>query len=296
MAEVLSSPGQTGSRIAVPAVILAAALGASSGLYIKSLGFSSLALTGFRMCIPFFFFLPGMIRKKMVFGPPRMRKRIITASLLNGIRMFLYVIAYKLTSLANAVVLVYLWPLFALILHSVMKKEKLKLRELGLILLAIFGVVLLNFQKGFSFSPDHMAGNLFMALSAFLFSFTALIFKDALADHSEGEVVYFQNALGALVFLPFLLIEASSAPLPEILWGSLYGLSVGVGAWACFFIALKRLPVFQYGALTYVEVFFGVLFGAVFLGESITGFTVTGILLVLSASVLSRFAPEQKKA
>lgn len=279
--------------IAVPAVIIATALGASSGLYIKSLPFSGLAMTGFRMCIPFLFFLPMMIKRKMVLGPPKMRKRVYLASLLNGIRMFLYVIAYKLTSLANAVVLVYLWPLFALLLHAAIKKQKLKFRELGLILLAIGGVILLNFQKGFSFSQDHLAGNIFMTLSAFLFSFTALIFKEALADHSEGEVVYFQNALGALFFLPFLVIELLAAPLPEIALGTLYGLSVGVIAWAFFFIALKRLPVFQYGALTYIEVFFGVLFGTLLLGEEITIFTIAGIALVLSASVLSRFSSSE---
>ncbi len=283
------------SFIAILAVITATALGASSGLYIKSLSFSSLALAGFRMSVPFLVFLPSMIRKRTFLGPPRMRKRVIAASALNALRMLLYILAYKMTSIANAVVLLYLWPLFALVLDAVHKKEKLKIREVLLILLAISGVILLNLQKGFSFAGSTMIGNLCMFLSALSFSFTALIFKEALKDHNEGEVVYFQNGLGALVFLPFMILESIHSSPAEIALGVLYAFTVGVLAWVLFFLALKGLSVFQYGALTYIEVFFGVLFGMLFLDEGMTVFKGSGIVLVLCASVLSRLAPAPKR-
>ena len=276
--------------VAITAVILAAALGASSGLYIKSLPFSSLALAGFRMGIPFLFFLPLMIRSQIALGPPRMKKRVLVASVLNAVRMLLYILAYKLTSIGNAVVLLYLWPLFALALNAVYRKEKLKFREVSLILLAISGVVLLNIQKGFSFSGDTMTGNLCMILSALLFSVTTLIFKEALKEHNEGEVVYFQNGLGAIVFLPFMILESIPAAPADIALGLTYGFSVGVLAWAFFFLALKRLPIFQYSALSYIEVFFGVILGVSFMGEDLSLVKIAGILLVLGASVLSRFS------
>ena len=280
------------SIIAIGAIIGGAALGASSGLYIKTLPFSSLALTGYRMCVPFICLLPLMLRRKVALGPPRMKKQILTASVLNGVRMLLYVLAYKLTSIANAVVLLYLWPLFALLLNALYRKEKLKLREIALILLAFGGVILLNFQKGFVLSGESMVGNISMILSALLFSVATLIFKEALKDHDEGEVVYFQNALGALVFLPFMIAESIGAPAAEIGLGLVYGLSVGIFAWGLYFFALKRLPLFQYSALTYIEVFFGVVFGILFMAEDMTLLKVTGIALVLLASVLSRFSPQ----
>ncbi|MDC7241381.1 MAG: DMT family transporter [Spirochaetales bacterium] len=284
------------SIIAIAAIIGGAALGASSGLYIKSLPFSSLALTGYRMCIPFLCLLPLMIRRKVALGPPRRRKQVVIASVFNGIRMLLYVLAYKLTSIASAVVLLYLWPLFALIINGIYRREKPNLREIVLILLAIGGVVLLNFQKGFSFSGEAMLGNISMILSALIFSVATLIFKEALKDHDEGEVVYFQNALGALVFLPFMIAESVGAPAAEIGLGLVYGLSVGILAWGFYFFALKRLPLFQYSALTYIEVFFGVVFGILFVAEDMTLLKTAGIALVLLASVLSRFSPSPGKA
>lgn len=281
------------SSLAVCAVIIATALGASSGLYIKTLPFSSMGLAGFRLCIPFFFFLPVMIKKGLAFGPPGTRMKICLASGLNTARLLFFVLAYKLTDIGNAIVLLYLWPLFALMLNGAAKKEKPTLREMGLIIMAILGVVLLNLQRGFSFSGKDVAGSLCMILSALLCSITMLMFKETLKTHKESEVVYFQNAVGALLFFPFVLMEAASAPLQDIGWGSLYGLSVGVLAWALFYNALKRLSIFQYGALSYVEVFFGVLFGVLFLQEEMNPMKAAGIVVILAASVLSRFFPDK---
>lgn len=282
------------TTIAILAIVLATALGASSGIYIKSLSFTSMALTGFRMCTPFLFFLPGMIQKRLVLAPRETRKKILTGSLLNGVRMFLYVLAYKLTSIANAVVLLYLWPLFALLINSFIKKEKLKLDETGLMAVAFTGVILLNIQKGFSFSPTATAGNLIMILSSILFSLSTIIFKDTLEDHNEGEVVYFQNALGALFFMPFLIIESLNAPPLDIIFGLVYGVSVGIAAWALFYAALKRLPIFQYGILSYSEIFFGVLYALLLFGEKPGGLSMSGIALILTASVLSRLTAKRK--
>ena len=278
-------------NIAIPAIILATALGASSGLYIKTLPFSSLAMTGFRMGIPFLFLLPLIIKRKMILGPVRNRKKIWTGSLLNALRMALYVLSYKLTTLTNAVILLYTWPLFALIIHAFTSREKLKVRELALLLLAFSGVIFLNIHKGFSLSGADMKGNLFMVISAFILAVVTLIFKGALKDHSEGEVLYFQNALGALIFIPILLFEVPGMPLSALFTGIFYGFSVGIIGFGCFFIALKRLPVFQYGALGYVEVFFGVLFGILLLGEEVRWNIILGAALILTSSFLSRLEP-----
>ncbi len=277
------------SKNSLAAIILGTLIGASSGVFIKTISFSSLAFSGFRMGVPFLILLPMMIRKGMVLGPKICRKKLWIGSLFNALRMLLYILAYKLTSIANGVVLLYLWPLFALLLEAAVRKKALKLKEIGLLFLALMGVICLNLEKGFSLSPDDLMGSFCMISSALLFSASVLIFKDALADHSEVEVLYFQNALGAVIFLPFMLAEIpATAPL-ETGVAVLYGLLVGIVAFGCMFYAMKRMPVFQYGALTYLEVIFGVILGMLFLQEGFNLFKGLGILMVLSASVLSRF-------
>jgi drug/metabolite transporter (DMT)-like permease len=277
-----------GKGAALPAILLAALLGASSGLYIKTLPFSGPGMTGFRMGIPFLFLLPYVLKRSIGLGPVRHRKRIWLGSLLNAVRMILYVVSFKLTTLTNAVVLLYTWPLFALLIHAITSRTRLKLKETVLLLIAFSGVVLLNIHRGFSLSGNDMKGSLLMLASAFIFAITTLIFKGALADHTEGEVLYFQNAIGAIVFLPLLLLELPGVPIQAILPGVLYGVSVGIIGFGCFFYALKRLPVFEYSALGYIEVFYGVMMGLLFLGEALRWNIILGGLLVLLPSFITQ--------
>jgi drug/metabolite transporter, DME family len=283
------------NKLAIPAIILATALGASSGLYIKSLPFSSLALTGFRMGIPFLFFLPLMIKRGLILGSSQNRKKILAGSILNSLRMILYVMSYKLTTLTNAVVLLYLWPIFALLLNGIITKQRLQFKEISLLLMALSGVILLNFHKGFSLSGTDLTGSLLMICSAIILAVTTLIFKDVLSDHSEGEVLFFQNAFGALIFIPILIFEIPGVALTSTLTGLFYGLSVGIIGFGCFFYALKRLPIFQYGALGYIEVFFGVLFGIFLLGEDLRWNIIIGAILILISSFLSKILSQGNK-
>lgn len=280
------------NKLAIPAVILAAAVGASSGLYIKSISLSSFALTGFRMGIPFLFFLPLVIKNKLVLGIKGSRKKILLGSLLNAVRMFLYVLAYKLTTITNAVVLLYLWPIFALLLENFIYKKKLRLNEILILFMALSGVIMLNLRQGFSLTGSDFLGSVVMILSALIFSVTMLVFKNILKGHHEGEVLYFQNALGSLIFLPLLILELPGTPVSESMLGVIYGFSAGIVGFGLFFYALKRLPIFQYGALTYIEVFWGVLYGVFFIGEVLTPNIIAGVLLILISSVLSRFTSQ----
>ena len=283
-------------NVAYPAIIAAALLGGSSGLFIKALPYSSQAIAAFRMTVPFLFFLPMMLKKGIALGPPYYRKQLWIGSFLNAIRVVLYIIAFKLTSISNGVVLLYLWPLFALLIDTKIRKEKINSKEIGLLFLALSGVVMMNLSKGVTISVLDLAGSLCMTLSALIFSITALILKKALASHNEGEVVYFQNALGGIISLPFLIYELPSYTVADFSIGVVYGLLIGVLAFIFFFVAMKRLSIFQYGALTYTEVIFGVAFGIIFLGEDMSIIKGVGIVLILTASILSRILDQAASA
>lgn len=272
----------------VGAVLVAAALGASSGLYIKGLGFSSLALAAFRMGVPFVLALPFVWARGSLLGHPDQRRALWVASALNAARMLLFILAYKLTTIGNAVVLLYLWPVFALVFGCLRDRRAPTLDQLGILALAVAGVVVMNLHRNVSLAGNDLVGSAVMLASAALFAVTALLFKKALAQVHETDTLYFQNVLGALVFLPFLVLEVPTAPLGDVALASVYGLVVGFGAFGLFFYAMKRLPLFQYSALAYAEVPFGVALGVVVLGESLTGNQIGGAVLVLVASFLAQ--------
>lgn len=272
----------------VAAVLGGAALGASSGLYIKGVGLSGLALAAFRMGIPFLVVLPFVLKRGAGLGLKEQRRGLWTASGLNAVRMLLFILAYKLTAIGNAVVLLYLWPVFALVFGCLRDRRLPTGGQAGILALAFGGVVVMNLHRDFSAARNDLLGSGFMIVSAALFAVTALLFKNALAQVKETDTLYFQNGVGALVFLPFAVMEVPSTPLPEVGLALVYGLVVGFVAFGIFFYAMKRLPLFQYSALAYSEVVFGVLLGVVVLGETLTANQLAGAALILSASVLAQ--------
>ncbi|MGW8312672.1 MAG: DMT family transporter [Desulfuromonadales bacterium] len=276
------------SLLPVLAIICATCLGASSGLYIKELSLSSFALSGFRLGVPFLLIMPVVIRKRMLLGPKEHRAKLWSASLLNAIRMFLYILAFKLTTMANAIVLLYLWPIFALIFRCIGVAKVPRPGQVMILLTAFSGVVVMNLHRDFSLQGKDLPGSLFMILSALILAGTMIIFKSTLVTMSETDTLFYQNGIGALIFLPFLVAEIPSASGAHLALGVLYGFLVGVCAFGLFFYALKRLPVFQYSAMTYMEVFFGLLFSLVVLREDMTINLAIGVLMVLSASFLAQ--------
>lgn len=276
------------SLLPIVAVLAAAALGASSGLYIKGVGLSGLALAAFRMGVPFLVVLPLVLRRGTGLGLKSQRRNLWLASGINAVRMLLFILAYKVTAIGNAVVLLYLWPVFALVFECLRQRRPPTWAQVGVLVLAFGGVVVMNLHRDFSVGGSDLWGSLMMITSAALFAVTAMVFKKALVHVKETDTLYFQNGIGAVVFLPFLLFELPTTPLPEVGLALVYGLVVGFIAFGMFFYAMKRLPLFQYSALAYSEVPFGVLLGVVVLGEAVTTNQVVGAVLVLVASFLAQ--------
>ena len=270
----------------IPSMLLltGAAVGALSGLFIKALPLSAAVLLGFRFGVPFIILLPYVIKRKTCFGRKKDRILLWSGGFLNVLRMVFYIIAFKLTAMGNAVVLLYLWPVFALVTSAVKEKRIPDIRNILIILAAFSGVVVMNLHREFSLTSSDLYGSLSMILSAFIFSLAVFIYKKALSGYSEGEVIYFQNSMGALVMIPFLLADKGVYQTADLLLGGLYGILVGIVTFLCFFYALKRLPVFQYSILTYSEILFAVIFGIIFLGESLAINQVAGMIIVAFSS------------
>lgn len=281
--------GNAAGRVApVLAVLVAASIGASSGLYIKGISVSSFAMAGFRMGVPFLVLLPLMARRGGLLGDPARRRSLWFASGLNAVRMLLFIMAYKLTAIGNAVVLLYLWPIFALLLDCARLRRAPAPAQTALLALAFAGVVVMNLHRTISFASGDMLGSLFMIASAFLFAATVIIFKGALDRVQETDALYFQNVVGALIFLPILLAEIARVPARDLALGLGYGASVGLVGFGLFFFAMKRLPLFQYSALTYTEVIVAMTFGVTILDESLRFSQVLGAAMILAASFIAQ--------
>lgn len=269
------------------AVIIAATIGGSSGVFIKLLNLSSTSITFFRVFVPviILLFYFRWEKTKLFQGN---YKIMLAASGLNAARMFLFFVAYLYTSIGNAVIILFTWPIFATIFGAILLKEKVTKRTSLLIGMAFLGIVVMYLNKEISFGNKDFIGMVAMLLSAILFSLTAVIFKKELINYSKTETVFYQNFIGAIVFLPFIFINKPLPTITQISVATIYGFLVGIVAFLLFFFALKKLKMSHYSLLTYWEVPAALIFSVIFFKEIITLNMIIGGALIVIAGLLLR--------
>ena len=269
------------------AIILAATIGGSSGVFIKLIDLPATTITFFRMAVPVIILL-GYLRYKGVKLFRGSYRIMMLASVLNATRMFLFFVGYLYTTIGNAVIILFTWPIFGTLFSAIFLKERVSGRTIFLIALAFTGIVIMYIDKEISFGNEDFIGMAAMLFSAILFAVTAVIFKQKLLTHSRTETIFYQNLVGALAFLPFVFFSASSPTVTQIGAASLYGFLIGILAFMLFFYALRRLKMGHYALFTYWEVIAALFFGVLFFGEQVTWNMVTGGSLILATGILVR--------
>jgi drug/metabolite transporter (DMT)-like permease len=265
-------------------MLLGATIGATSGVFIKLLQLPSTTMGFFRFAIPTLVIL-GYFRWNGLRILPGNRRLMLTLSLLNAARMFFFFVAYLYTTMGNAIIILFTWPIFAAIFGMGVLKEKADRRSVWLILLAFAGIVIMYSGESLSFGNRDFLGMLYMLISAIIYGIVTVLFKREAPNYSKIEAVFYQNVAGAIVFLPFFVLK----PLPEpakLVTATIYALIVGLLGWIIFMSALKRLRIGHYALLSYFEVPAAIIFGVLFFGETVTRNMVAGGALILIASLL----------
>jgi drug/metabolite transporter (DMT)-like permease len=131
-------------------VITAALLWSTSGIFIRVLKLSPGIFSFYRMAIPalFLFIFLKIKKEKLIKGSIRL---LLLGSLLNAARLFLYYISFNYTSLGNAIIILYTWPVFMTILGFIFLKERINLRNIVLLITTFLGIIVVFIKKGFSF-------------------------------------------------------------------------------------------------------------------------------------------------
>jgi drug/metabolite transporter (DMT)-like permease len=252
----------------------------------------STTLSFFRMGVPTLIMLAYFLirKRKLLHHSPKL---MLLSSVLNAVRMFFYFFAYNTTSIGNAVIILFTWPIFAALFGWIFLKEKIPAKHSLLLLLSFVGMVFVFMNKQFSFADKDFLGMSAMLLSAAVYSLTVIIFKKESRYYDGLEGVFWQNVVGAVVFLPFLFIN-TPFPNPAQVGGSVvFGFLIGVVGFALFFSGLKKVSVFSSSILAYIEAVGAVLIGVIFFKEVLTWNVILGGCLIISSSLLLRVQKEK---
>ncbi|MBI2666672.1 EamA family transporter, partial [Candidatus Woesearchaeota archaeon] len=233
--------------------ILAGIIWGSSGIFVKYLNLPSTTVTFFRLAIPTLILLLFFIIKKIELFQGN-NKLILLASTLNAGRVYLYTVGFTFASIGNAIIVLYTWPVFTTVFGILFLKEKVSKRTFFLLFLALMGTALIYFNKEFSFSDKNFIGMTAMLFSAVIYAFTVIIFKKESEKYSKYETIFYQNIIGSLIFIPFILINKPLPTISQASIGIVYGALIGLVGFVFFFSALKRLKASTVSFLSYAEV------------------------------------------
>ncbi len=250
-----------------------------------------------------FLILILLTRKLWALRSTKLSFSVVAGGLAIGTSLALYVSATLMTSIANAVFLIYTGPLFSAILAWIFLKERISLRN-GLFLMLVFagmlliiGLVTWTPGSGLTFGlefgadpafPRKTLGDLF-GLASGVFYGLALFFYRYRGDISS-EIRGFWNfifgGVGALVVMAVrynTLDDSTPAVMDATNWLWAAGLFIVCGLFAIglLVVAGKHLRAVELSTVSYWETVVALMFGLFFFDESMTASALFGGLLII---------------
>ncbi|MGI6669948.1 MAG: DMT family transporter [Acetivibrionales bacterium] len=274
---------------ALSALIIAAVLWSTSGLFVKLISWNPVAIAGARSLVSVIF-LFALKRRRFRFN--RSLAQLGGAVSYAAVMIF-FVVANKMTTSANAILLQYTAPIYVAVFGAWFLKEKTSLRDWVTVCFVLTGMVLFFVDE---LSPGRLLGNIFAAASGAAFACTTL-FMRVQKDSSTLESLLLGNIITALAGLPFYF---QSVPgLKSILFIIIAGILQVSLAYLLYGFALRYVTALEGVLVTMLEPILNPIWVLVFVGETPGIMALLGGAIVLTSvtacSVLNVIRPVNKE-
>lgn len=259
-----------------PVCIMASALlWSTAGLLIKYVPWHPMAISSMRSLLAALVFL-AVFRGRLFTRPNRM-------TWLSGLALVAtqtgYVVANKLTTATNAIMLQYTSPFFILILGALIFHYRPTRREIVTLAIATAGIVLFFFDQ---ISPGNMLGNVLALFTGFTFAGVFILNN---RPECNTRTALFIGQVGTfLIGLPFVFTVKSvesSAVISIVLLG-LFQLGV---AYVLFSIGVVRTKPLNASLLAMIEPIMNPVWVFLFIGEKPGFYALIGTAIVIGSLV-----------
>ncbi|MCX7950256.1 MAG: DMT family transporter, partial [Treponemataceae bacterium] len=255
-------------------LVIAALLWSLGGVLIKSVAWNPLAISGARSGIAALVFLLYLRRPRLTFSAAQIGGALSYAG-----TVVLFVLANKLTTAANAIILQYSAPIYVALLSGPLLHERPKKEDFIAIGGVFTGIALFFLGK---MEWGTLVGNLVAIGSGVMFALLA-IFLRLERDGSPFEAVLMGNILAALIGLPFMW-----RGLPELrgmlFLGILGVFQIGV-AYLFYVEAVKTVTAFEACFIPIIEPILNPVWVFLFLHEAPGKWALFGGGIILLAVV-----------
>ncbi len=215
-----------------------------------------------------------------------------------GFNWILLFEAYNYTTVATATLCYYMAPVFVIIASPFLFKEKLTIKKIICVIVALVGMVLVSgvIEAGFS-GVSELKGVLLGIGAAALYSSVVMMNKKTAGVPIYSKTVI-QLGSAAIVLLPYTLLTENIAELTFEPLTIIMLLIVGIVhtglAYALYFGSMDNLKAQTIAIFSYIDPVIAIILSALVLNEKMSVFGVIGAVLVLGSTLISEL-PSKKK-
>lgn len=223
-------------------LIITSVLWSLGGILIKLVSWNPVAIAGMRSAIAALLMLAVIKKPKLKFS-----LNLIFGAIAYSGTVLLFVIANKMTTAANAILLQYTAPIFVALFGAWFLKEKTMWID-WVTIVFVFGGMLLFFMD--KVSSGGVWGNIIAIVSGIFFAGTAMFMRRQ-KDESPLESIFLGNILTALISLPFMFQSMPDAKS----WAGLLALGVvqlGL-SYILYSIAIKNVTALEAVLIPVIE-------------------------------------------
>lgn len=272
-------------RKGIIAIIIAALLWSTGGLFIKLISLDAYQLSFYRSIFSALTFVVLFRKKVFVFN---------TAILFNGLFyagiLILFVVATKLTTAANAIFLQYTAPIYVLIFEPLILKTKLKTINVFSVIISFLGMTL--FFVG-EISPSHFSGNLVALLSGICFAAFLIGIRKSSEEYRVPSIFW------GNIFIPILCFSSVypefNIDLKNFMMVAYLGIFQIGFAYAIFTYSIKRIEGIEAALIAMIEPVINPIWVYFGYGEKPSPFAILGGLIILSTITIRTIITEKRR-
>ena len=273
---ILNKYGRKSDRYkGIVAAVIASALWSTGGIFIKLIDWNPVAIAGSRSLVAALVMLTYIKKPKITKSKPQ-----ILGSIFYCATVLSFVIANKLTTSANAILLQYTAPIFVAILGVWVLKEKIHWYDIISIIVVFLGMLLFFIDN---VSLGNTLGNLLAIFAGFSLASVTIALK-LQRGGSAIETTLFGNLLTFIVSIPFIFrvtLDIRSTIIVIIMGVFQLGIP-----YIFYVYAIERLTALESILITVVEPLLNPLWVFIFAGEKPGIYTILGGIIVITVVIL----------
>ena len=225
------------------AVLAAALLWSTGGLFIKLVTFDATQISFFRSFFAAIVFI-ALFKKNIFYA----NGFTFINALLYSTILILFVIATKTTTAANAIFLQYTAPIYVLIFEPIINKTHYEKINIITILICFTGMILFFMGK---FSPGYVTGNILALLSGVAYAAFLLGMRKNKKEYQFSSIFY-GNIIVSLICVSsiFHLSNITTANLMMVTFLGIFQIGI---AYAIFSYGLKRVLAIEASLISMIE-------------------------------------------